>query len=389
MFGVCAAWIILLRSMIATFTKTPYLNKTVDLDDPPKVSVILPARNEEEFLSDCLDSLEAQDYTNYEIIVVDDSSTDKTSQIIATHSCNPKIVPVSAGPKPDGWMGKNWACMEGYAKATGQLLLFTDADTHHASNLISLAVAYMISHKLDALSAMPRILTFDFWTRVTLPMISTFLHTRFSALNVNNPKKATGYFFGSFFILKRDTYDGVGRHEGVKQEIIEDGALGKKVKTAGYSMKMIRGEHLIDAAWARDRKTLWEGLKRLMIPLYIQSSKVAVGIFFAVAFLLFAPFLVATHSLTQLVLDVDASVSHSILTLSSSVAAVLIYLGAVIETKIALRIKTIYSIFAPVGGLFVVCGFLSGLLHAKSDSSVTWRDRSYTIKEYKQDSIKI
>ena len=389
MIGVCIAWIILLRSMIATFTKTPYLVKTSDLKSTPKVSVILPARNEEDFLSACLDSLKAQDYPNYEIIAIDDSSTDDTPNIIARYSNDSKIVPVYARPKPDGWMGKNWACMEGYAKATGQLLLFTDADTHHSPDLISLAVAYMISQRLDALSAMPKMLTFDFWTRVTLPMISTFLHTRFSALNVNNPKKETGYFFGSFFILKRSTYDNVGRHEGVKQEIIEDGALGKKVKIAGYKMKMIRGEHLIDAAWARDRKTLWEGLKRLMIPLYSQSSKVAIGIFVAVAFLLFIPFSTVAYSIAVQLLTPNEDISYSMLTVSAGVASLMIYIGAAIETRVALGIKSIYSIFAPIGGLFVVCGFLSGILHAKSDSSVTWRDRKYTIKEYKQDSIKI
>ena len=389
MIGVCIAWTILLRSMIATFTKTPHLVETSDLKSTPKVSVILPARNEEDFLSTCLDSLKTQDYPNYEIIVIDDSSTDNTPNIIARYSNNSKIVPVSAKPKPDGWMGKNWACMEGYAKATGQLLLFTDADTNHSQNLISLAVAYMISQRLDALSAMPKMLTFDFWTRVTLPMISTFLHTRFSALNVNDPKKETGYFFGSFFILKKSTYDSVGRHEGVKQEIIEDGALGKKVKVAGYKMKMVRGEHLIDAAWARDRKTLWEGLKRLMIPLYSQSGKIAIGIFVAVAFLLFIPFAIFSYSIILQLLTPNEDISHIILATAAGIASIMIYAAAIIETRIALGIKSIYSIFAPVGGLFVVCGFLSGILHAKSDSSVMWRDRRYTIKEYKQDSIKI
>ena len=100
-------------------------------------------------------------------------------------------------------MGKNWACMEGYKQASGELLLFTDADTTHTKNVITLAVEHLNSFELDALSVIPKMLTFDFWTKVTLPMISTFLHTRFSPLNVNNPKKKTGYFFGSFFILKR------------------------------------------------------------------------------------------------------------------------------------------------------------------------------------------
>ena len=106
----------------------------------------------------------------------------------------------------DGWVkiGHVWKDIENLQE---KLLLFTDADTNHAKNVISLAVSHLISFNLDALSAIPKMLTFDFWTKITLPMISTFLHTRFSALNVNNPSKKTGYFFGSFFILKKKTYD--------------------------------------------------------------------------------------------------------------------------------------------------------------------------------------
>jgi len=327
-----------------------------------------------------------QDYENYEIIVIDDSSEDTTSEIISEYAKKySKIIPVSARPKPDGWMGKNWACMEGYRKATGELLLFTDADTKHSKNVLSLAVSHLISFNLDALSAIPKMLTFDFWTKITLPMISTFLHTRFSALNVNNPSKKTGYFFGSFFILKKKTYEEVGMHEGVKQEIIEDGALGKKVKELGYKMKMVRGDHLIDAVWARDRITLWNALKRLMVPLYLQSGKIAIGIFFAVLFLLFIPFPVFAASV---LLPIEAT-SAKMLCISAAIASILIYIGAIIEVKIGLKLRWVHAFFAPLGGLVVVLGFLSGLIQAKSDSSVTWKERVYSMKNHTQNSISV
>jgi len=282
-------------------------------------------------------------------------------------------------------MGKNWACMEGYRKATGELLLFTDADTSHSENVISLAVAHLISFNLDALSAIPKMLTFDFWTKITLPMISTFLHTRFSALNVNNPSKKTGYFFGSFYILKKKTYEEVGMHEGVKQEIIEDGALGKKVKESGYKMKMVRGEHLVDAVWARDKNTLWNALKRLMVPLYLQSGKIAIGIFFAVLFLLFIPFPVFVISAS---LPIETT-STMILCITAAIASILIYIGAIIEAKIGLELRFVHALFAPLGSLVVVLGFLSGLLHAKSASSVTWKERIYSMKDHTQSSISV
>jgi glycosyltransferase involved in cell wall biosynthesis len=316
--------------------------------------------------------------------VIDDSSEDDTANIISKYAEKySNVISVTARPKPDGWMGKNWACMEGYKKVSGELLLFTDADTIHAKNVISLAVAHLNSFGLDALSAIPKMLTFDFWTNITLPMISTFLHTRFSALNVNDPSKKTGYFFGSFFIIKKTTYHEVGTHEGVKHEIIEDGALGKKVKDQGYKMKMVRGEHLIEAVWARDKGTLWNALKRLMVPLYIQSGKIAIGIFFAIVFLLFVPFLIFA---TLAIFPNDAT-SAKILCMTSAIASVLIYTGAIIEVKVGLKLKLPYALFAPLGSLVVILGFLSGLLQAKKSSSVTWRGRSYSVKDHTQSSI--
>ncbi|MEX2192086.1 MAG: glycosyltransferase [Nitrosarchaeum sp.] len=385
LIGVSIAWIFLIKSMIDSVRLTPYLDKFERKEHTnPKVSIILPARNEEEFIGKCLDSLIEQDYTNYEIIVVDDSSDDATGKIISEYAKkNSKIISVSAQIKPDGWMGKNWACMEGYKKATGELLLFTDADTKHSQNVISLAVAHLLSFNLDALSAIPKMRTMDFWTRITLPMISTFLHTRFSAIRVNDPSKKTAYFFGSFFIIKQKTYKEVGMHEGVKHEIIEDGALGKKVKESGHKMKMTRGDHLIEAVWARDKSTLWNALKRLMIPLYLQNEKIAIGIFFAVVFLLFMPFPILVYSIWVL-----ETTSFSILFVASFVASIMIYIGAIIEVKKLLQLRLIDALFAPLGSLIVVLGFLGGLLQAKN-STVSWRGRKYSMKDHVQNSISV
>ena len=387
LIAICGAWVFLIKSMMNSFRLTPYLDKFENKSESfPKVSIILPARNEENYIGKCLDSLIKQDYQNYEIIVVNDSSDDSTWKIISEYAKNnSKIIPVNANPKPDGWMGKNWACMEGYQKVTGELLLFTDADTKHSKNVISLAVAHLISFDLDALSAIPKMLTLDFWTSITLPMISTFLHTRFSALNVNNPSKKTGYFFGSFFIMKKETYEKIGMHEGVKHEIIEDGALGKKVKEAGFKMKMVRGEHLIEAVWARDKGTLWDALKRLMIPLYIQNGKIAIGIFFAVLFLLFIPFPIF---LTSVLIPTEL-MSTKILCITAAIASILIYMGAIIEVKIGLGLKLGYALFAPLGSIIVVLGFLSGLIQAKNSSSISWRGRKYSMKDHTQNSINV
>lgn len=386
LIGISAVWVFLIKSMVDSVRFTPKLEDFEKKEhNNPKISIILPARNEEKFIGRCLDSLVEQDYSNYEIIVIDDSSNDSTSKIISEYAKkNSKIIPVSAQTKPEEWMGKNWACMEGYKKATGEILLFSDADTKHSKNVISLAVSHLLSFDLDALSAIPKMRAMDFWTKITLPMISVFLHTRFSALRVNDPSKKTAYFFGSFFIIKRKTYESVGMHESVKHEIIEDGALGKKVKESGHKMKIVRGDHLIDAVWARDRSTLWNALKRLMVPLYLQSKKIAIGCFFAVLFLLFMPFPILVYS----VYGAFKTTSFSLLFVASIISTIMIYVGAVIEVKKLLQLKLIDALFAPIGSLVVVLGFLSGLLQAKN-STVSWRGRKYYMKDHIQNSISV
>ena len=383
---VAGAWVFLIRSMLASFQSTPYLDKFAVSDHKnPKVSVILPARNEEGFIEKCLDTLLDQDYENYEIIAIDDSSTDDTGKIIKEYaSKNPKVVHISARPKPDGWMGKNWACMEGYSAATGEILLFTDSDTKHARNVISLAVSHLLSLELDALTAIPKMICLDNWTKITLPMLSTFLHTRFSALRVNDPSKKTGYFFGSFFIIKKDTYEKVGMHEGVRQEIIEDGALGKKVKESGFKMKMVRGDHLIEAVWARDRFTLWNALKRLMIPLYLQNAKISIGIFFAVLFLLFMPFPLLAYSSMLF----GHSESFPVLFAASLASSILVYVAGILDAR-ELHIRFVHALCGPLGSLIIVSGFLSGILQAKKSMSVSWRGRTYSMKDHLQNSISV
>ena len=385
--GVASTWVVLIRSMLRTFHDAPFLDKfEKKVHEKPKVSIILPARNEEKFIGKCLDSLLDQDYDNYEIIAINDSSEDSTAEIIKKYEKKfSKVILVDAKSKPEGWVGKNWACMEGYKKSTGNLLLFTDSDTVHASSVISLAVSHLLSLELDALTVIPRMLCLDPITKITLPMISVFLHTRFSALRVNDKSKNTGYFFGSFFIIKKSTYDSVGTHEDVKSELVEDGALGKKVKESNFKMRMVRGEHLVDAIWARDINTLWNALKRLMIPLYLQNAKIAVGIFFAVSFLLFMPFPILGYS----IIFFNSMDSFLLLFVISCIASILVYIGGVLDATKGLDLKLRYSLFAPVGSFIVVCGFLAGLIQAKSKAAVSWRGRTYQMSGQTQKSINV
>jgi cellulose synthase/poly-beta-1,6-N-acetylglucosamine synthase-like glycosyltransferase len=385
--GVFLAWLSLMHSMYQSFTKTPFLDRFENKSTTtPKVSVILPARNEEDFIGRCLESLRTQDYNDFEIIAIDDSSEDKTGEIIEELAKkDSKIIHVSANEKPQNWMGKNWACMEGFKKATGDIMLFTDADTKFEKNVISLAVSHLQSEDLDALTVIPRLRCIDRITKITLPMLSTFLHSRYSALNVNNPKKKVGYFFGSFFVIKRKVYEEIGTHEKVKQEIIEDGALGKITKESGYALKMVRGEHLIEALYSRSSKEMWNGLKRLMVPLYHQNSASAVGVFFAVLFILFMPIPLLAYS----VIAFEPSLSFSTLLISAIISTITIFSASIMETRMGLDLSIMNSVFAPIGSIIVVLGFLSGILHANKSTAVSWRGRKYSVKEFSQNYLKV
>jgi cellulose synthase/poly-beta-1,6-N-acetylglucosamine synthase-like glycosyltransferase len=292
---------------------------------------------------------------------------------------NSSIVIVNAKPKPEGWIGKNWACYEGYLRATGDVFLFTDADTVHSPSVMSLAVGHLEQQRLEALTAIPKLSCKDVLTKITLPLLLNFLHSRFSALRVNDPNTKTGYFFGSFYIITRRTYEAVGTHKVVRHELVEDGALGSKVKEGKFRMKMVRGERYIEAIWARDLNTLWHGLRRLMISICSQNTRDASLMTIAIFFLLLEPFLLIPYSLmihhrisdfvSQLMLDINL-ITIAIVTLASA-----------IQSKFAVFQNPLYAVACPLGGAIISLCFLSSILDAKKVGAVNWRGRKYTINE--------
>ena len=384
--GVSGIWIYFLVYMIRSFRLAPSLESfdSKSASALPLVTVILPARNEEKYLARCLDTLLAQDYPNFEIIAVNDNSTDRTAEIIESYARRyVRVVTIDAPPTPEGWVGKNWACIQGYNQATGDYIFFTDADTEHAPNALSLAVGHMVAEGLDALTAIPKLVCKDFWTRITLPGLSTFLHTRFSPLRVNDPRQKTGYFFGSFFIITRRTYEAVGTHFAVREELAEDGALGARVKADGHHMKMVRGEKYVDAIWARDLSTLWHGLRRLVIPLYHQNKRGAHLMAAAVFFIMFAPFLFLSYSLPVLALaaGILAEPTAKVLIVVQAFTIVVVVAATSVQSRFGVFQNTLYGLAAPVGGAIIWLGFASAIVDATKKDAVRWRDRQYTVSE--------
>ncbi|MDQ3883295.1 MAG: glycosyltransferase [Thermoproteota archaeon] len=379
MAGIFSVWLYFLIYMIKSFRQSPMLQSfdRTSVSRFPKVSVILPARNEGHYIARCLDSLLGQDYPNFEIIAINDSSADETGEIMKSYAAHDlRVVHIDASPKPEGWTGKNWACYQGFLRAQGELLMFTDADSKHLPTTMSLAVGHLLSENLEALTAVPRLICNDFWTKMTLPVLAIFLHTRFSPIRVNNPNNKAGYFFGSFFIITRSTYETIGTHKGVKEELVEDGALGGKVKASKFRMKMVRGESYIDAIWARDLQTLWQGLRRLIIPLYYQDKLNAHMMAIAVFFILFAPFV----SLPYLsVASFVGNMSFQILFGLQMSSIALIMVTTAMQCMLTLFESPIYAFAAPLSGGLISLSFLSAIADAKKKGAVSWRDRKYII----------
>ncbi len=378
--AVSITWIYFILVMSASLKHTPYLNGFKKIThNSPKVSIILPARNEERFIEKCLQSLICQDYENFEIVAVNDSSTDNTNAIIKKYAnMESKIIHVNARKKPSGWIGKNWACVEGYKRSSGEIMLFTDADTTYHKSTVSLSISHFISLHLHALTVIPKIACMEIWTKITLPILSVFLHTRFSAIKVNDPKKKIGYFFGSFFLIDKKTYEKIGTHQKVKHEIIEDGALGKIMKNSGYNIRMVRGEEFIEAVWSRDLITLWNALKRLVLPLHIQSRYYTVGIFVAMLFLLFMPIPFSIYSIIHLY----SSHVFVILLAISVLAISVMYYAVLIEIK-EIGINSMYTVLIPIGAIIILSSFLYVMLQ-KDKHMLSWRDRTYSKYDLKK-----
>ena len=379
MAGIFFTWIYLLLSMIKSIKQSPRLERIKNIKNTlPRVSIILPARNEERYIRRCIDSLIKQDYPDFEIVLVNDESSDKTLEIMNEYQNSyPDIKVLSVNRPDEDWIGKNWACYQGYLKSNGNLLLFTDADSYHSENTMSLAVQNIIYYGLDAITIMPRLLSYDFFTKVTLPLLTTFMHTRFSPLKVNNAKSKIGYFFGSYFIIKRNTYEQVGSHESVKSEIIEDGALGKKVKEGNFKLRMVRGESNVQAIWARNSSDLSKAMDRLLIPMFKENRLKSTLLSIALFFLMIFPFMVFSLSLTLSVIHPNQF--NFVILLLANMTLFILMLTNLIQISFTLFFNKLYALGFIIGATIIVSRFLARIVTSNRKSVVNWRDRIYNI----------
>ncbi len=203
--------------------------------DGPFVSVIVPARDEQRSVRRCLESLLAQDYADYEVIVVDDESSDATAAILAGLSAHDaRLRTVCSGPLPDGWLGKPHAMSKGVEIARGEILLLTDADTVHDPRSISWAVTNLQAHHADILSGYLKQEYGSFGESIVVPtMYAMMLLTPFALVAREKAPRAS-FAIGQYVAIRRAALDGVGGYEAIRNSIVDDMAMAARMKRFGY-----------------------------------------------------------------------------------------------------------------------------------------------------------
>ncbi len=242
----------------------------------PKVSLLVPARDEEEYIGPCVRSLLAQDYDDFEVIALDDGSQDHTRAVLAGFEAE-RLRVLEGRTLPDGWNGKAWACRQLADAASGELLLFTDADTVFQPQTVRLAVNAVEATGADLLTAITgnRVVTlgeqllvpFVSWSVLSLlPLALTRLLPKSVAFTAAN---------GKFMLFRREAYDSVGGHEAVKDHATEDIAIAKSVRRQGYRWCLMDATPLVSARMYFGLRDAVAGFSKNLFALFNYRALVA------------------------------------------------------------------------------------------------------------------
>ena len=231
------------------------------VDSAPLVTVIVPARNEEANIERCVLSLLSQDYPNFELIVVNDRSSDSTGEILERLAKRDERLRVIHGVEPPaGWMGKNHAIYQGVARAKGDYLLFVDADLQLERECLTQAVGFAMERGSDLLTLLPKLINRTFWERVVQPSIGQLVLTWFPAGLINDPRrKKVASANGPFMMFNRKAYEQIGGHEAVKGDIVEDLALARMIKQSDHRLSYVLGIDLARLRMYTSLKEIWNG----------------------------------------------------------------------------------------------------------------------------------
>lgn len=232
-----------LRHLVLSFAfrRLDYLNPRSPrwgLPDFPLVTAIIPAKDEEATLADCLASVQAQDYPNLEILIVDDRSDDATPDVarrIAEGDARVRVVTIT--DLPAGWTGKTHALHVAAGQARGDWFWFIDADTRHEPPSLAIVLEYARSHDAQMASLLPEMRCETFWERVVQPLAGVVLIQNFPLFWCNDPARKLAFANGQYILIRRDAYARAGGHEAVRDKFVEDIYMARRVKEVGLSSR--------------------------------------------------------------------------------------------------------------------------------------------------------
>ncbi|MGA9529925.1 MAG: glycosyltransferase [Terriglobales bacterium] len=261
----------------------------------PRISIIVPARNEERDIRATLTGLLALDYSNYEIIAVNDRSTDETGarmeELAALPAAHDRLRIVQVADLPSGWMGKTHAMWKAAAQATGDWLIFTDADVLFKPDSVRRAVAYAEAEKADHVVLFPRMIMKRPGERMMIAFFQALFVFGHRPWKVADPAARDHMGVGAFNMIRRSVYDAIGTYKALRMEVLDDMKLGKVVKNGGYAQRNVFGEDLISLRWAQGAFGIVNNLTKNFFAVMSFQWPRTVASIFGLAFLNWGPFL--------------------------------------------------------------------------------------------------
>jgi glycosyltransferase involved in cell wall biosynthesis len=351
----------------------------------PRVSIIVPARNEEEDIEQSLTALLALDYDNYEVIAVNDRSTDRTAEIMervariphlsqtTREMGNPILRVIHHRELPAGWLGKTHAMWTATNEATGDWLLFTDADVLFKPDSVRRALAYAEAERADHVVVFPQMIM----KRPGEYMMIAFFQTMFvfghRPWKVADPKTKDHMGVGAFNLIRRSTYEAMGTYEALRMEVLDDMKLGKVVKNAGFAQRNVFGADLISIRWANGARGVVNNLtKNFFAVVSFQWWRTLLSAF-GLVFLNLMPFLgvLMAHGWERLPYAVALG------------SMFLIYLGMSWHS----RVPAYYFALHPVSTVLFVYTLLWSMALTLSNDGIVWRGTKYSLEELRKGKV--
>lgn len=364
---LASPWILLLVIVLYSYrNRRPRLRDYQPVTSGPLISVIIPARNEARNIERCLRSVLATQYAPIEVIVVDDRSTDDTAELVEPATGH-RLQLVRGTEPPSGWFGKQWAIVQGYRVAKGELLLFTDADTKHEPELIPRAVGALRAERVDLLTVLPRQEMRGFWERLIQPHVFFALGARAGNIaRINRTRTVWNAIAnGQFILTPRAAYDAAGTHEAVKGTVADDMMLAQAYVRAGKDIFLVHAQEFMTTRMYGSLREIIEGWSKnlalgapmMMPPIAWLRAIVPYFMWVPVLFWLAPP-------AVWLALHWPAA---KLATIASLVTWVVIYIGE--------RAPVWYAALYPLGASIVALIMMRSAL--RGGRKVEWRGRTY------------